>query len=156
MNDQVDSQDSENEIAATTQVDTENKNLENKDNGALVSKAPKESNNNPSATPAKPKARRRSNIIPEHRSRSLNRKASKPKLTHIDAKPGDYFYVRLKGYPLWPAIVCDESMLPDTLLKTRPVTAARADGSYREDFMDGGPKAKDRSFPVMYLFTNEL
>jgi PWWP domain len=107
------------------------------------------------ASAGKSKARRKSGI-PEHKGKKLNKKASKAKMSHSDAKPGDYFYVRLKGYPLWPAIVCDESMLPNTLIKSRPVTAARPDGSYRADFEDGGPKAKDRSFPVMYLHTNEL
>lgn len=104
----------------------------------------------------KSKARRKSGGIPEHKGKKLNKKASKAKITHSDAKPGDYFYVRLKGYPLWPAIVCDESMLPNTLIKSRPVTAAGSDGIYRADFADGGPKVKDRSFPVMYLHTNEL
>lgn len=99
--------------------------------------------------------RRKSGGVPEHKKK-LNKKASKAKMTHTDAKPGDYFYVRLKGYPLWPAIVCDESMLPEPLLKSRPVTAARPDGSYREDYQDGGSKVKDRTFPVMYLHTNEL
>ncbi|KAI1004080.1 hypothetical protein K3495_g4129 [Podosphaera aphanis] len=110
----------------------------------------------PSIPENKSKARRKSSGVPEHRTKKLGKKAAKPRTTHIDAKPGDYFYVRLKGYPLWPAIVCDETMLPTTLLKSRPVTAARPDGTYREEFMDGGPKAKDRSFPVMYLFTNEF
>ncbi len=109
-----------------------------------------------SAAKTKGAARRKSGGVPEHKGKKLNKKASTAKMTHTDAKPGDYFYVRLKGYPLWPAIVCDESMLPNTLIKTRPVTAAKPDGSYREDFADGGPKVKDRSFPVMYLHTNEL
>ena len=39
---------------------------------------------------------------------------------------------------------------------TRPVTAARPDGTYREDFADGGKRAGDRTYPVMYLYTNEL
>ncbi|EDO01960.1 hypothetical protein SS1G_04435 [Sclerotinia sclerotiorum 1980 UF-70] len=106
------------------------------------------------ASASKSKGRRKSGV-PEHKKK-LNKKQSKAKLTHTDAKPGDYFYVRLKGYPLWPAIVCDEAMLPSTLIKSRPVTAMRADGTYRSDYEDGGPKAKDRTFPVMYLFTNEF
>ena len=109
---------------------------------------------------SKPKtpARRKSVGVPEHKgsNRKLNKKASKAKITHTDAMPGDYFMIRLKGYPLWPGIVCDETMLPNTLLKNRPVTAARPDGSYREDYADGGAKVKDRTFPVMYLHTNEL
>ncbi|KAI9640806.1 hypothetical protein NHQ30_010646 [Ciborinia camelliae] len=106
------------------------------------------------ASASKSKGRRKSGV-PEHKKK-LNKKQSKAKLTHTDAKPGDYFYVRLKGYPLWPAIVCDEDMLPSTLIKSRPVTAMRADGTYRSDYEDGGSKAKDRTFPVMYLFTNEF
>jgi hypothetical protein len=108
------------------------------------------------ASAAKSKARRKSGGVPEHKNKKLNKKVSKAKMTHIDAKPGDYFFVRLKGYPPWPAIVCDESMLPTTLLKSRPVTAARVDGTYRADYEDGGIKVKDRTFPVMYLHTNEL
>ncbi|POS84875.1 hypothetical protein EPUL_002688, partial [Erysiphe pulchra] len=122
---------------------------------SVLKASPKSTPNNASSA-NKSKARRKSSGVPEHRTKKINKKASKAKMTHIDAKPGDYFYVRLKGYPLWPAIVCDEEMLPKSLLKSRPVTAARADGSYREDFMDGAPKAKDRSFPVMYLYTNEF
>ncbi|KAH8602880.1 hypothetical protein B0O99DRAFT_14557 [Bisporella sp. PMI_857] len=111
------------------------------------------------ATPAsadKSKARRKSSGIPEHKTKKLNKKASKAKMTHTDAKPGDYFMIKLKGYPLWPGIVCDETMLPSTLLKSRPVTAARPDGTYRADYEDGGSKVKDRTFPVMYLHTNEF
>jgi hypothetical protein len=107
------------------------------------------------ASASKSNARRKSGGVPEHKKK-LNRKASKAKMTHTDAKPGDYFMIRLKGYPLWPGIVCDETMLPNTLLKSRPVTAARPDGTYRADYDDGGPKMKDRTFPVMYLHTNEL
>src|SRR5450432_4661537 len=43
------------------------------------------------ATPAsssKSKARRKSAGIPEHKSKKLNRKASKMKMSHADAKPG--------------------------------------------------------------------
>jgi len=108
------------------------------------------------ASASKSTGRRKSGGVPEHKGKKLNKKASSAKMTHTDAKPGDYFYVRLKGYPLWPAIVCDESMLPNTLLKSRPVTAARPDGTYRDDYKDGGPKVKDRTFPVMYMHTNEL
>lgn len=107
------------------------------------------------ASAGKFKGRRKSGG-PEHKNKKLNKKASKAKMTHTDAKPGDYFMVRLKGYPPWPAIICDESMLPSSLIKSRPVTAAGPDGTYRADYEDGGSKVKDRTFPVMYLFTNEL
>ncbi|TVY49333.1 PWWP domain-containing protein [Lachnellula occidentalis] len=108
------------------------------------------------ASSGKNKTPRRKSGVPEHKGKKLNRKASRIKMTHTDAKPGDYFFVRLKGFPLWPAIVCDETMLPEPLLKSRPVTAARADGTYREDYEDGGPKVKDRTFAMMYLHTNEF
>ncbi|KAK0118791.1 hypothetical protein ONS95_007671 [Cadophora gregata] len=100
--------------------------------------------------------KRKSTGVPEHKGKKLNKKASTAKMTHTDAKPGDYFYVRLKGFPLWPAIVCDETMLPETLLKSRPNGAARPDGTYREGYEDGGAKVKDRQFPVMYMHTNEF
>jgi hypothetical protein len=110
-----------------------------------------DSSTNKSKTPR----RKSAGGVPEHKKK-LNKKASKAKMTHTNAQPGDYFMIRLKGYPLWPGIVCDESMLPNNLLKHRPVTAARPDGTYREDYADGGPKVNDRTFPVMYLHTNEL
>lgn len=108
------------------------------------------------ASASKPQARRKSGGVPEHKGRKLNKKASKPKMLHTDAKSGDYFYVRIKGYPLWPGIVCAEDMLPPTLLKNRPAGAAMADGTYRPGYEDGGPKVKDRSFPVMYLQSNDF
>ncbi|OAA49465.1 PWWP domain-containing protein [Metarhizium rileyi] len=86
----------------------------------------------------------------------LSRKASKARLTHTDAKPGDHFLVKLKGFPAWPAIICDEDMLPHALVTTRPVSAARPDGTYGEAFTDGGKRINDRTFPVMYLHTNEF
>ncbi|KAF7928701.1 uncharacterized protein EAE98_005757 [Botrytis deweyae] len=137
--------------------DAELKGEEQSDDGAQAADESAELADGTASTPAsasKSKGRRKSGV-PEHKKK-LNKKQSKAKLTHTDAKPGDYFYVRLKGYPLWPAIVCDEDMLPSTLIKSRPVTAMRADGTYRSDYEDGGSKAKDRTFPVMYLFTNEF
>jgi hypothetical protein len=64
--------------------------------------------------------------------------------------------MKLKGYPQWPVIIADEEMLPEPLLKSRPVSAQRQDGTYREDFAEGGKRVHDRTFPVMYLYTNEL
>ncbi|KAK1985335.1 hypothetical protein LZ30DRAFT_747253 [Colletotrichum cereale] len=107
-------------------------------------------------TADKSKSRRRSSGISEHKGKKLNKKASKAKFFHTNAQPGDHFLVKLKGYPQWPVIVCDEEMLPETLLKSRPVTAKRADGTYREDYADGGKRQNDRTFPVMYLRTNEF
>ncbi|KAI9172056.1 Origin recognition complex subunit 3 [Paramyrothecium foliicola] len=104
---------------------------------------------------AKNKARRKS-TGGESKTKTLNKKGSKARLTHIDAKPGDHFLVKLKGFPAWPAIVCDESMLPVALINSRPVAAARPDGTYTEAYADGGKRVNDRSFPVMYLSTNEF
>lgn len=111
------------------------------------------------ATPAstsKSKARRKISAVPEHKNKKLNKKASKAKMAHTDAKPGEYYFIKLKGYPLWPGIICDEEILPANLKNNRPVTAARGDGTYREDYEDGGKKVLERTFPVMYLYTNEL
>ncbi|KAH0259092.1 hypothetical protein KCU91_g15421, partial [Aureobasidium melanogenum] len=85
--------------------------------------------------------------VPEHKSKKLNKKKSVAQL-NLDIKPGDYYWARLKGYSPWPSIVCDEDMLPEILLGNRPVSAKRADGSYREDYEDDGKNAKDRTYPV--------
>jgi len=111
--------------------------------------------------PGTPRFRVLSRISPSRvaaaaKGRRLNKKALKARILHLEAKPGDHFFAKVKGYPPWPAIVCDEGMLPDTLLKSRPVTAAREDGTYREDYANGGKREGDRTFPVMYLSTNEL
>lgn len=93
--------------------------------------------------------------VPEHKSKKLNKKKSMPTL-RLDCKPGDLYWARLKGYPPWPAVICDEEMLPELLLATRPVSTARPDGSVRDDFEEGGKNAKERTFPIMFLSTNEL
>ncbi|KAK9417231.1 hypothetical protein SUNI508_09035 [Seiridium unicorne] len=107
----------------------------------------------PDSTPAN-KNRRKSAVAST--GKKLNKKQSKAKIQHLDAKPGDHFFARLKGFPPWPVIVCDEEMLPQNMLNSRPVTAARPDGTYRDDYADGGKKASDRTYPVMYLQTNEF
>ncbi|CZS91097.1 related to SRP40-suppressor of mutant AC40 of RNA polymerase I and III [Rhynchosporium agropyri] len=147
----------EDKPAITTQED-----VEMKDDTRTENAGPKAARSSevPVETPvsaAKAKGgKRKSTGVPEHKGKKLNKKSSVAKMTHTDAQPGDYFYVRLKGFPLWPAIVCDESMLPSTLIKSRPNSAARPDGTYREGYEDGGIKVKDRQFPVMYLHTNEF
>ena len=101
-------------------------------------------------------AKKRSSGVPEHRSRKLNKKKSKPTL-HLDATPGALFLARIKGYQPWPSIVCDEDMLPATIIQTRPVTAAQADGSFKKaDYAAGGRREGERTFPVMFLYTNEF
>ncbi|KAI1132084.1 hypothetical protein F5Y10DRAFT_261563 [Nemania abortiva] len=104
---------------------------------------------------AKSQPRRKSTGVVD-KGKKLNRKASKPKIQHLDAKPGDHYFAKLKGFPPWPVVICEEDMLPQNMLSSRPVTAARPDGTYREDFADGGKRAGDRTFPVMYLHTNEF
>lgn len=107
-------------------------------------------------TPASKSKRKSSVGIPEHRSKTLKKKQSKAKITHLDAKPGDYFFARLRSYPPWPSIICDEEMLPEVLLNSRPVTAMQSDGTYKEPYIDDGKKVTDRTYPVMFLHTNEL
>lgn len=107
-------------------------------------------------TPA-PKGKRKSSVgVPEHRSKTLKKKQSKAKITHLDAKPGDFYFARLRSYPPWPSVICDEEMLPAVLLNSRPVTAMQEDGTYKEPYVDGGKKVGDRTFAVMFLHTNEL
>jgi hypothetical protein len=93
----------------------------------------------------------------ESTGKKLNRKQSKKNLNlNLEAKPGDYFFVKLKGWPQWPAIIADEDMLPETIIRSRPVTAANEHGVYRPDYAIDGKKADQRTFPVMYMGTNEL
>lgn len=110
------------------------------------------------STPAsggKDKKRKSTGGVPEHKTKKLNKKKPAANL-HLDCKPGQFYWARLKGYPPWPAVICDESMLPESLLGSRPVSTARPDGSIRDDFKEGGKNAKERTFPIMFLATNEL
>ncbi|KAG8526937.1 uncharacterized protein KY384_008366 [Bacidia gigantensis] len=101
-------------------------------------------------------SKKKSSAVPEHKSKKVNKKKSRP-LTHLDANPGEYFFARMKGHPPWPSIICDEQMLPHSLLTTRPVTAALPDGTFKKaDYADGGKRAYERTFPVMFLHTNEF
>ncbi|SPO00854.1 uncharacterized protein DNG_03602 [Cephalotrichum gorgonifer] len=100
--------------------------------------------------------RRKSTGGAESKGKKLNKKQSKARILNLSAKPGDHYLVKLKGFPPWPAVICDEDMLPGPIIASRPVTAIRADGTYREDFGDGGKRAGDRTYPVMYLYTNEF
>jgi hypothetical protein len=93
--------------------------------------------------------------VPEHKSKKTPNK-KKTRELHLDTNPGDMWMVAMRGYQPWPVIICDEEMLPESLLSKRPVSAKRIDGTYRDDFKDDGKNAKDRRFPVMFLGTNEL
>lgn len=112
-----------------------------------------EANGTPSSPKKTSKDRRRSSGVGE---KKLNRKKSMTRVTQLHAKPGQYYLARLKTFAPWPAIICDEEILPSTLLDTRPVTAAQEDGSYRADYADDGKRAHERTFPVMFFDTNEL
>lgn len=96
-------------------------------------------------------SRKKSSAVPEHKSKKLNKKKSRP-LTNLNAQPGEYYIARMKGHPPWPSVICDEDMLPQSLLTTRPVTAALEDGTFkRTDYADGGKRAHERTFPIMFL-----
>lgn len=107
------------------------------------------------ASGSKKDKRKSTGGVPEHKSKKLNKKKSMLVL-RMDCKPGEQYWARLKGYPPWPAIICDEQMLPESLLASRPVSTTRADGSLRDDFKEGGKNAKERTYPIMFLSTNEL
>lgn len=122
---------------------------------AVADKSAVETNGTP-AVKKSSNEKRKSTSVPEHKGKKLNKKKSTAKITHLDAKPGEHFFARLKSYPPWPAIVCDEEILPTNLSSTRPVTTKKADGTYNELYADGGKKVNERTFPVMFLGTNEL
>jgi hypothetical protein len=109
-----------------------------------------------SDTSKKPK--RKSTGVPEHKTkRGLFKKKSTANLASLpDPELGDYRLGRVKGYPPWPCIICDDDMLPTTLLNKRPVSAKRPDGTYKPDYAEGGKRVHERVFPVMFLFTNDL
>ena len=86
-------------------------------------------------------AKKKSSGIPEHKTKKLNKKKSKAQLTQLDAQPGEHYFARMKGHPPWPAVICDEAMLPNSLLDTRPVTTKQADGSFKKpEYADGGKR----------------
>ncbi|EED16099.1 PWWP domain protein [Talaromyces stipitatus ATCC 10500] len=110
---------------------------------------------NGTSTP-RPSSAKRKSVGGPSSSKKLNKKKSQQRITHLDAAPGEYYLARLKSFPPWPAIICDEEMLPLSLLNTRPVTTKQADGTYKEAYADGGKRVHDRTFPIMFLETNEF
>lgn len=96
-------------------------------------------------------SKKKSSAIPEHKTKKLNKKKSKPQL-RLNAEPGQLYLARLKGHQPWPSIICDEAMLPDVLLSTRPITTAQPDGTFKKpDYADGGKRENERTFPIMFL-----
>ena len=95
---------------------------------------------------------KKKSAVPEHKTKKLNKKASSKRITNLDAEPGQYYLARMKGHPPWPSVICDEEMLPMSLLDTRPVTTKLPDGTYKKpEYADGGKRAVDRTFPIMFL-----
>lgn len=147
------------EPTTSTPAVATNDDAETKDEVAPAANAEEPEANGTPATSAKKQSngkRKSTGGVPEHKSKKLNKKKSMQKITHLDAQPGDYYFARLKSYPPWPSIVCDEEMLPPSLITTRPVTTKQQDGTYRADYADGGKKAHERTYPIMFLQTNEL
>ncbi|KAI2724053.1 hypothetical protein CBS147318_984 [Penicillium roqueforti] len=114
--------------------------------------APAEANGTPASAKKSSKNRRTSTGT----TQKLSRKKSQSRITHLDAKPGQTYLARLRSYAPWPAIICDEGILPSSLLETRPVTAMQKDGSYKGEYGDNGRRAHERTFPVMFFDTNEF
>jgi hypothetical protein len=110
-----------------------------------------EANGTPAST--KKSAKRKSGGIPEHKSKPNRRKSI---ANQVQAKPGEYYLARLRSFPPWPSIVCDEDILPQSLQESRPVSAYRADGTIRDEYAEGGKRAHERTYPVMFFQTNEL
>ncbi|CAG8080001.1 unnamed protein product [Penicillium olsonii] len=110
-----------------------------------------EVNGTPASAQKSSKNRRVSTGTPK-----LNRKKSQSRITHLDAKPGQYFLARLRSFAPWPAIICDDEILPEAFQEARPVTAMQKDGSYKGEYADGGRRTHERTFPVMFFESNEF
>ncbi|KAJ5306683.1 hypothetical protein N7508_005698 [Penicillium antarcticum] len=107
-------------------------------------------------TPASAKKASKSRRVSGGATQKLSRKKSVNRITHLDAKPGQYYLARLRSYAPWPSIICDDEILPESLLENRPVTAMQKDGSYKGEYADGGRRTHERTFPVMFFETNEF
>ncbi|KAJ5566232.1 hypothetical protein N7535_007870 [Penicillium sp. DV-2018c] len=107
-------------------------------------------------TPASAKKASKNRRVSTGATQKLNRRKSQSRITHLDAKPGQMYLARLRSYAPWPAIICDEEILPASLLESRPVTAMQLDGSYKGEYAEGGRRVHERTFPVMFFGTNEF
>ncbi|KUL84422.1 hypothetical protein ZTR_08779 [Talaromyces verruculosus] len=125
-------------------------------NGGDKEAAPTEAPAANGVSTPKPSSAKRKSVGGPSSTKKLNKKKSSQRITHLDAAPGEYYLARLKSFPPWPSIICDEEMLPLSLLNTRPVTTKQADGTYKEAYADGGRRVYDRTFPIMFLETNEF
>jgi hypothetical protein len=132
--------------------------LEAKEDGDAAETAPADEEAAPAAangTPASAKDASK-NRRSSGATQKLNRKKSQTRITHLDAKPGQYYLARLRSYAPWPSIICDEEILTESFLETRPVTAMQKDGTYKGDYADGGRRTHERTFPVLFLQSYEL
>ncbi|KAH7399531.1 hypothetical protein BKA66DRAFT_166898 [Pyrenochaeta sp. MPI-SDFR-AT-0127] len=146
--------------AAVTQDDTADAQPDATTGGNDAEGVPATDASATNGTPAGKKAtngKRKSGVNQSEQKKKTPAKGKKkaPEL-RLNASAGDMFMVAMRGYQPWPVIVCDEEMLPESLLSKRPVSAKRIDGTYREDFLDDGKNAKDRRYPIMFLGTNEF
>lgn len=124
---------------------------------AAASEALPATNGTPASGKKANKGRKSAGGVPEHKGKKTPSKKGKKEIKlNLNTKPGDMWMVAMRGYQPWPVVVADEDMLPESLLAKRPVSAIRIDGTYREDFQEGGKNAKDRRYAVMFLGTNEL
>ncbi|KAL8729824.1 MAG: hypothetical protein Q9166_004465 [cf. Caloplaca sp. 2 TL-2023] len=143
--------------ASTTGAQDADIDMKDSSNAAEASATPATTQTPASSKKATNGSSKKKAAVPEHKTKKLNKKASAKRLTNLDAKPGEYFLARMKGHPPWPSIVCDEEMLPMSLLDTRPVTTKLPDGTYKKpEYADGGKRVHDRTFPIMFLHTNEF
>ncbi|KAF1946205.1 PWWP domain-containing protein [Clathrospora elynae] len=148
-----DNADVKDEVTADAQADTATAGDDT--DAAPVADAPL-TNGTPAAKKAPNGKRKSSAGVPEHKKKTPAKKGKKTPELRLNVSPGDMHMVAMRGFPPWPVIVCDEEMLPESLLVKRPVSAKRIDGTYREDFLEGGKNAKDRRYPIMFLGTNEF
>lgn len=97
----------------------------------------------------KKQSKRKSIAVPEHR---VKRTPKKPGLEpQLNVEPGQYWLCKMSGYPDWPCIICDESILSKEMRNQRPVTARQPDGEFKPDYADGGRKERERTYPVLFL-----
>ncbi|KAI5291867.1 hypothetical protein KEM54_003722 [Ascosphaera aggregata] len=107
-------------------------------------------------TPAPQPTTKKSSSSSKRKSLGGNKRKGASRPLHLDAKPGEYYIARLKSYPPWPSVICDEEMLPPALTAKRPVTTKQPDGTYFEAYADGGKRVYERTFPIMFLGSNEF
>ena len=140
--------------AAVDEAKETETNQETTEDAVMVdTNGPSAANGTPSSTKKASggSSKKKGSAVPEHKSKKLNRKKSRP-MTNLDAKAGEYYLARMKGHPQWPSIICDEEMLPDSLVNTRPVTTPMPNGEFKKaEYAPGGKRAHERTFPIMFL-----